>query len=216
MQNLSPIWSVLLPKIAKKQFIGFRDFLVFGVFDLQNDLQNQIWPDPPNITWGCPIFLWFFCQATPYASKFHFKYIFIFFFSLLAPFCWIFHFFLFFSLCIHFLAAGLRTESVLVPFLFLKWPISLSVFVCGEAQTMEHSMLLLALLWFSEKCTFGQNLRKKDKVSYGIFQKFVTSIFAKNCQRNQRFLIYLSIWPPKWPQILIWCFPHRPQKAVDF
>ena len=56
----------------------------------------------------------FFCQATPYALKFEFKYNLNLFLS-----CGLFDFSFFslnfLSLCIHFLAAGLRPESVLVP-----------------------------------------------------------------------------------------------------
>ncbi len=87
--------------------------LFFGLFDLQ----FQIWPDPPSIIWGCPIilFLWFFCQGTPYASNFHFKYNLRSFLCFWPPFSWIFHIFPDFpSFCIHIHAAGLWTESVLV------------------------------------------------------------------------------------------------------
>ena len=115
--NLSPLWPSVLPKMAKNNYLVFLQFCVFGHFDLQNDLQIQIWPDPPNIIWGCPIFsiLWFFCQATPYALKFGFKYnsnIFSLFLTFLFDFS---QFFTIFFFCIHILAAGLRTESVLVP-----------------------------------------------------------------------------------------------------
>ena len=56
-----------------------------------------------------------FCQATPCAYKFEFKYnsnLFYLFWHISVQFFNFFHNFL--SLCIHFLAAGLRTESVLV------------------------------------------------------------------------------------------------------
>ena len=37
----------------------------------QNDLKIQIWPHPPNIIWGCPIFLilYFLCVTTYSISK---------------------------------------------------------------------------------------------------------------------------------------------------
>ncbi len=108
------------------------------------------------------------------------------------------------------------------PHSFLKWPISLSLFVCGEAQTMEHSMLLLALLWFSEKFTLWQNLWNKSCRSWWEnklldFSEVCNPYFVPKIVKGiDNFSFFLSIWPPKWPQILIWCFPHRPQKAVDF
>ncbi len=35
-----------------KTIIFFSQFYIFGLFDLLNDLQVQIWPDLPNIIWG--------------------------------------------------------------------------------------------------------------------------------------------------------------------
>ena len=58
-------------KNGKKRFIVFLHFIFFCFLTPQNNLQIQIW--------GCPnfLFLLFFCQGTPYATNFHFKYIFI-------------------------------------------------------------------------------------------------------------------------------------------
>ena len=41
---------------AKNVFAIFRDFAFFFLFDLENDLKIQIWPDSPNKIRGCPIF----------------------------------------------------------------------------------------------------------------------------------------------------------------
>ncbi len=115
--KFEPFVTNSFAKNGKKWFIAFLQFYVFGLFDLQNDLQIQIWPDPPNIVWGCSIFLflWFFCQGAPYDSKFHFKYIFISFWAFDHLSLWFFIFsHIFHSFCIHIHAAGLRTNSLLL------------------------------------------------------------------------------------------------------
>ncbi len=63
--KFEPIVTNSFAKNGQKRLIFFCNFTFFGLFDLQNDLQIQIWPDPPNIIWGCPIFLflWFFVGA---------------------------------------------------------------------------------------------------------------------------------------------------------
>ncbi len=63
--NLSPLWPTVLPKKEKTDLSFFWWFYVFGLFDLQNDLQIQIWPDLPNTIWGCLIFLFFLFFILP-------------------------------------------------------------------------------------------------------------------------------------------------------
>ncbi len=43
-------------KNCRKWFDDFTFVSVFCYFDLPNGLKIQIWPDPPNIIWGCPNF----------------------------------------------------------------------------------------------------------------------------------------------------------------
>ena len=50
--------SSIFAKNCQNDFTIFCNFAVFfAFFDFKNDLKIQIWPDPPNIIWGCPIFL---------------------------------------------------------------------------------------------------------------------------------------------------------------
>ena len=55
--NFQPIVTSTFAKKAKNDFAIFFKFAVFLLFDLPNDLKIQIWPHPPDIIWGCPIFL---------------------------------------------------------------------------------------------------------------------------------------------------------------
>ena len=112
VQKLSPIWSVLLRKIGKKDFQVIHDFCVFGLSHLQNDLQIKIWPDPPNIFWEYLIFLflWLFLSGRSLCLKILFK-IYFYLFALLITFLFDFSYFssFFLSSYIQIHAAGLQT-----------------------------------------------------------------------------------------------------------
>ncbi len=105
-------------------------------------------------------------------------------------------------------------------------------FVCGEAQTMEWSVLLLLLLLFFfffllallsyyriyeryRKTYKNKSVDTSDTRYCAKFQPFVTSIFAKNRQKRfcvfSRFRGFLPFWPLKWPQNsnLTWSAQHN-------
>ncbi len=54
--KFQPFVSCIFAENCQKRFCNFSRFHVFCLFDLQNDLKIQIWPDPPIIIWECPIF----------------------------------------------------------------------------------------------------------------------------------------------------------------
>ncbi len=69
--NFQPVkTSTFAKKKAKNEFAFFAILWFFKFFDSSNDLKIQIWPHPPKIIWGCPIFfISFFCVTTPSTSK---------------------------------------------------------------------------------------------------------------------------------------------------
>ena len=69
--NFQPAVTSTFAKEVKKNL----EVRSFWLFNLPNDLKIQIWPRPPNIIWGCPIFLilYFFSVTTPSSSKMTFK-----------------------------------------------------------------------------------------------------------------------------------------------
>ena len=77
-----PFVTCIFPKNRQKRFHIFCDFAFLCLFDIQNELKIQIWPDPPNIIWGCPFFYFIFFTTTLCVSKINFKIIFDFFRSI--------------------------------------------------------------------------------------------------------------------------------------
>ncbi len=110
----------------------------------------------------------------------------------------------------------------------ILYPHFLAFFVCGEAQTMEWSVLLLLLLLFLLALLLYYRIYARYRKTYknksvdtsdigycAKFQPIVTCIFAKN--RQKRFcnfltiLRFLPLWPQKRPQNsnLTWCAQHN-------
>ncbi len=54
--NFKPSVTSIFVKNCQKWLFHFLQFCVFCLFYLQNDLKIQIWPDSPNMIWGCSIF----------------------------------------------------------------------------------------------------------------------------------------------------------------